>query len=179
MIDFKTCLYVLVGGIIAYKVLYMIINIFIPKDQRIIDAYEGKDFIDVESGLMNARYLGGFPDVSVNNKSCEILFFEDKIKFLFRDGKDLKALKQIPNHCIVSAEFATDTYIDQQISLGGLIAFGWVGALALRSNKTEVKEYVLLKYLDEENKERSVIFDYNKEKLLKRLIQQKKNMYYK
>lgn len=171
MTDFQIYGGIIVGGIIIYQLM----KFLQPKDDEITEAYEGKGFLDLADIMIDATYLGGFPDVSVKNKSCEVLFFEDRIKILFRDGKIFKALKQIPNHCIISAEYATDTYIDQQISLGGLIAFGWVGALALRSNKTEVKEYVLLKYLDEENKERAIILNsYHREDLLKRLIQQKK-----
>lgn len=153
-------------------ILYTIFSSIGYKDPKIIDAYEGR-YGNLEA--LTTNYLGGFADISIKQKTCDIIFFQDKIKVLFRLNDAFRDVKEISNQNIISAEYATDSYIDQQISLGGLIVFGWAGALAFKSNTKVIKEYVMLKFIDEENKERAIIFDgYDNDILVKRLIKQRK-----
>lgn len=165
--------------LVIFCIVFWVVLLWLIKndhtDENIENAYEGR-YKDGTLDVIETVYKGGFSDVSIKNETCDVLFFEDKIKFLFRKNQAFRDVKEIYNKDIVSVEFATESYIQNQMSIGGLLVFGWVGAIALGGSSRQVKEYVMIRFVDEDNRERAVILNaIDKKELLNRLKQQRKN----
>lgn len=103
------------------------------------------DELDMNDNDYSLEYLGGFKDFSVKNNRCNLIFFEDKIRIVFKQEYTSTGYKDIYNSDIIDCHYVTEKYIDEQINLGALICFGWLGAIALKDKKQKTNEYVMVK----------------------------------
>lgn len=142
---------------LCFFVAYLIIkscNKPIPELERAYEGMRGK--IDTT----RCTYLGGFSDVSINNNLCSLLFFKDRLKFVFLRNQEVTVIKEVSKDNIIDVSFVTENYLKDKINMGALLVFGWIGAIALKDKKQMKNEYVLIT-IKNKDKEQGIVLDGN------------------
>jgi hypothetical protein len=110
-----------------------------------------------------AMFLGGFPDVE-GGKKVDITLGNLGLSLNIK-GYGTKSLSKSK---IKNVEIKTNQQIEREIGLGKLMVFGFL-SLAMRSNKTVVKNYVDITY-DENGMTRDIILESNSNENLVRQL---------
>ena len=105
----------------------------------------------------SCNYCGGFDDVSIKYSNVDVVFNEDDITFNFHKGYDIDITKTINYNDLRKVKFMNETTISQEISLGRMVCFGWLG-LAMKKEKKNIKEYVVIE-TKHENENISIVLD--------------------
>lgn len=99
-----------------------------------------------------SNYHGGFRDVSAKyTPNIDFYIFEGKVRVIIHlYRKMIKCIDFKPDE-ILNVRYMNERELTESISLGRVIAFGWLG-LAIKKQKTISKEYIVLrcKYENEE-----------------------------
>ena len=138
----------LLFSLACFGFVYLII-----KTREIKDKMKGKD----ESILIEdtfAKYLGGFPTVSSDDKRVELTVKKDGIVFNFLGRKPMQFISKKD---LLGAEIKSESQITEDISLGRVLAFGVIG-LAMKKKNTVNKNYLMISYNDK-GKKRDVIME--------------------
>lgn len=140
-------------------IVYLIWN-FSKPDSDILKAKKGKLFY-------NCYYYGGFDDISVKaNNFLSLIFNDETLDFTFHKNGNILNVKNIKYKDIVKVKFMNEVNITREVSLGKMICFGWL-SLAMKDEKKNIREYVVIEIKDKEEKLSIVLEDeYNNESLL-------------
>lgn len=107
--------------------------------------YYKRGTIDENIRTLKATYHGGFDDVSVvENPQINILVNDDNIEIFFTKYERLFDIKKkIDSRNIKKVRFMNERSISEELSLGKLVCFGWLG-LAMKKKRDIVSEYIVI-----------------------------------
>ena len=113
------------------------------------------------------NYYGGFDDISVKaNYLVDLVFNDNSLELIFSKKGNIIYQKNIKYNDIVKVKFMNKVNITREVTLGKMICFGWL-SLAMKDEKKNIREYVVIEIKDKEEKLSIVLEDqYNNESLL-------------
>ena len=99
-----------------------------------------------------SNYYGGFRDISAKNTPNIIFYmFKDKVRIVIHlRGKFIDAIDFCPED-ILSISYMNERELTENISLGRILVFGWLG-LAMKKKKEINREYIVLRCIYEDKK---------------------------
>lgn len=136
---------------IAICLIVIPLLIIMNEKPRIIKELNEFGYLTMKQFENRFEYLGGFRDVSAPKK-FDLIFKENEMIFNFINTSTSKIIQRGD---INDIEIMTQSQIKNEISLGKLLVFG-ILAFGMKKEEEEIKNYVVLKYKDND-KHRSVI----------------------
>lgn len=136
--------------IIALLFIWLVYRMFIPITTN-FEHLKKNDGVEPINKI-TSKYHGGFRDVSAKDTPyINLYIFEGKVRVIIHLYRNMiKCIDFKPDE-ILNVRYMNERELTESISLGRVVAFGWLG-LAMKKQKTISKEYVVLrcKYENEE-----------------------------